>query len=103
MTNQKRLSNGQAPTFVARFSDGIVTRMTCHCAKQNLDLRRGIVISRAAYESRTKGKEPPPIVEARFQTPDGKILCEYDNKAIADGEGTACPPAKAKAVTLCKA
>jgi hypothetical protein len=77
-----------APTFVARFSDGIVTRMTCHCARGNLNLRRGIVMSRAAYESRTKGKEPPPIVEARFQTPDGKILCEYDNEAIADGEGT---------------
>jgi hypothetical protein len=57
--------------------------MTCHCAQGNLDLGRGIVISRAAYESRTKGKEPPPIVEARFQTPDGKILCEYDNSSKA--------------------
>jgi hypothetical protein len=86
MTDQKSDSNRVSPTFVAQFSDGVVTKMTCHCAQGNLDVRRGIVISRIAYESRTKGKEPPPIVEARFQTPDGKILCEYDNKAIADGK-----------------
>jgi hypothetical protein len=79
--------NGAAPTFVARFSDGIVTKMTCYCARGKLDLRRGIVLSRAAYESRAKGKEPPPLVEARFQTREGEILCEYDNKAIADVEG----------------
>ena len=77
-----------SPTFVARFSDGVVTRMTCHCTPGNLDLRRGIVLARLAYRSRTKGKEPPPITEARFQELDGKILREYDEKAIAGEEGT---------------
>jgi hypothetical protein len=84
-------SNEVAPTFVARFSDGIVTKMTCYCAHGNLDLRRGIVLSRAAYESRTKGKKPPPIAKAHFQTLDGVVLREYDDKAIADGEGTRAP------------
>ena len=73
MTNQKSddllnrvnvavaaVNDGVSPTFGAQFSDGVVTRMTCHCAQGNLDVRRGIVISRIAYESRTKGKEPPP-------------------------------------------
>jgi hypothetical protein len=47
-----------------------------------------LFLSRIAYQSRTKGKEPPPITEARFQELDGKILREYDEKAIAGEEGT---------------
>jgi hypothetical protein len=78
-----------SPTFVARFSDGVVTRMTCHCTPENLDLQRGIVLARLAYGSRTKGKKPPPITEAHFQELDGKILREYDEKALADEEGAA--------------
>jgi hypothetical protein len=71
-----------SPTFVCRFSDGVVTRMTTHCAANNLDLRRGIVLSRVAYQSRTKGKHPPSIVGAYFQTLGGDVLCEYDDKTI---------------------
>jgi hypothetical protein len=78
-----------SPTFVARFKDGIVTKMTTHCAPGKLDLRRGIVLSRIAYRSRT-GNEPPPIAEARFQTPEnGELLREYDDKEIADATGAA--------------
>jgi hypothetical protein len=43
-----------SPTFVCRFSDGVVTRMTTHCA-DGLDLRRGIALARIAYQSRAKG------------------------------------------------
>ena len=76
-----------SPTFVCRFSDGVVTKMTTYCTPGNLDLRRGITLSRLAYRSRTKGKQPPPIAAARFQTLDGVVLREYDDKAITDFPG----------------
>jgi hypothetical protein len=76
-----------SPTFVCQFSDGVVTKMTIHCTPGKLGLRRGIALSRIAYQSRTKGKQPPPIANARFQTLDGVVLREYDHKAIADAEG----------------
>ena len=79
-----------SPTFVAKFSDGVVTKMTCRCKPGSLDLRRDIVLARLAYRSRTKGKEPPSIVVAFFQEPfkpDGKVLREYDEKEIADEGG----------------
>jgi hypothetical protein len=73
-----------SPTFLCRFSDGVETKMTTHCTPDNLDLRRGIALSRIAYRSRTKGKRPPPIADARFQTLDGVVLREYDDKEITD-------------------
>ncbi len=73
-----------SPTFVCRFDDGVVTRMTIHCAPDAPDLRRGIALSRIAYRSRTKGDDAPPIAEACFETQDGVVLCEYDAKAIAE-------------------
>jgi hypothetical protein len=76
-----------SPTFMCRFRDVVVTKMTTHCAADNLDLRRGIVLSRLAYQSRTKGKHPPPIVGAYFQTLGGDVLCEYDDKTIKQIEG----------------
>lgn len=60
--------DGTSPTFVAPFADGITTRMTCHCTSDHLDLARGMKLSRAAYESRTR-KSPPAIVKARFVKP----------------------------------
>jgi hypothetical protein len=57
-----------SPTFVAKFADGVVTRMTCHCEPDQLDVQRGIKLSRFAYETRTK-KPPPLIVEGRFVEP----------------------------------
>jgi hypothetical protein len=53
-------------TFVALFSDGVVTRMTTHCENGKLNLGRGLALSVAAYESRA-GKTPPPIVVANGQ------------------------------------
>jgi hypothetical protein len=75
-----------SPTFVCKFSDGVVTKMTTHCSPDNLDPQRGIVLAQAAYQSRTQGKQPPSIAYARFQTLDGVVLHEYD---ITDIEGAA--------------
>jgi hypothetical protein len=69
------------PTFCAKFADGETTRMTCHCAK-GFDLARGIILSRAAYASRKK-TDPPEIIAARFETPDGEVLKQYDADEIA--------------------
>jgi hypothetical protein len=75
-----------APTFVCRFSDGIVTRITTHCTPNKLDLQRGIVLARIAYRSRTKGDDPPPIAKAHFQTPDGAVLREYEDADLNQTE-----------------
>jgi hypothetical protein len=76
------MTNQGAPTFVCQFSDGVVTRMTTHCTPSKLDLQRGVALARIAYRSRTKGNDPPPIAKAHFQTLDGVVLREYDDKAI---------------------
>jgi hypothetical protein len=76
------------PTFCATFADGETTRMSTHCPK-GLDLARGVILSRAAYESRKK-KEPPKIVEARFETFDGELLETYS----ADDINTAARKAR---------
>jgi hypothetical protein len=36
-----------------------------------------------------KGRRPPPIVEAHFQTLEGDVLCEYDAEAIKEIDGAA--------------
>jgi hypothetical protein len=56
--------------------------MTTYCTPDNLDPLRGIALSRLPNRSRTKGNDPPPITEARFQTRDGVVLREYDDEAI---------------------
>jgi hypothetical protein len=68
-----------SPTFVAKFADGVVTRMTCHCeaGKDDENVQRGIKLSLAAYESRTK-QFPPLIIEGRFVEPfSNTVLREY--------------------------
>ncbi len=71
------------PTFVALFEDGLVTRMTTHCGSGKLDLKRGIALSRAAYEKRAS-KPPPLIVAAKFVEPGytDTVLEEYDAQAL---------------------
>lgn len=63
------------PTFVAEFADGVVTRMSTFTSLEKLDVQRGLYLSRAAYESRTK-KFPCPIANARFEQ-DGKVLATF--------------------------
>jgi hypothetical protein len=73
-------------TFVARFDDDVVTRMTTFCADGNFDLRRGLSVARAAYESKTGSNKPPRIVAAKFIEPgyDDTILKEYDAEALEE-------------------
>jgi hypothetical protein len=60
------------PTFVARFADGQVTRMSTYTSLTNLDRARGIRLSLAAYESRMK-QAPPPIITSHFEQ-DGVVI-----------------------------
>ena len=85
-------------TFVALFSDGVVTRMTTHCENGKLNLGRGLALSVAAYESRA-GKTAPAIVAAKFVEPgyDDTVLKEYDAKALGEAPTkTANPSAPTK-------
>jgi hypothetical protein len=72
-------------TFVAKFADGIVTRMTTHCADDGeLDLKRGVAVARAAYESKTGNATPPVIIACKFIEPgyDDTVLKQYDAKEL---------------------
>jgi hypothetical protein len=64
MTTKK--SDWHSPTFVARFADGTVTRMTTYCEPKTFDPARGIRLAWAAYDSRKK-QAPPAITEAHFE------------------------------------
>jgi hypothetical protein len=73
-----------APTFVARFADGEVTRMTTHTPLDPLDVGRGVKLARHAYRSRKKLTAPTPaIVEAHFEQ-DGSTIATYDAVTLAD-------------------
>jgi hypothetical protein len=75
-------------TFVAKFEDGVVTRMTTFCAGGEFDLRRGMALARAAYDQRTGNhrlepaaadRKRPPLVRAKFVEPGyvDTVLIEY--------------------------
>ena len=70
------------PTFVARFADGQTTRMTTHTPLTKLDMGRGVRLSRHAHSSRVR-KDPPVILEARFESADGEVLAEYTQEQLA--------------------
>ena len=65
--------------FVCKFVDGEVTRMsTFHPAGfSEYNLRCGVRLSLAAYESRKQTK-PPRIAEGHFETQDGDVLKTYE-------------------------
>lgn len=75
------------PTFVARFADGEITRMSIFSSLEALDWERGLRLSQAAYESRwwtrvrVHGVPPlsalPPIVSAHFER-DGVVLAQRE-------------------------
>jgi hypothetical protein len=83
-----RNHNEAGPTFVARFADGEVIRMTIHCPK-GLDWERGERIANVAWQTRWWQKmveanrdalsticdrpEPPAIVSRHFES-DGVVL-----------------------------
>jgi hypothetical protein len=85
------------PTFVAKFADGVVTRMSTFTSLEKLDWDRGVRLSQAAYESRWRMRErvhlahytaliapaPPAIVSAHFEQ-DGKVLAHSAEAWKAD-------------------
>jgi hypothetical protein len=84
-----------APTFVARFDDGTITRMTTSTPLAKLDVARGVKLARWAYRSRQQC-EPPAIIEARFEQ-DGTTLATYDAGALAAAGSEALSRAKDRA------
>ena len=86
VSKPKAKSGGRVgPTFVAKFADGTVTRMSTFTSLENLDWDRGVRLSQAAYQSRWRARHrvpyavdfvapvPPAIVAAHFEQ-DGKVL-----------------------------
>ena len=73
-------------TFVARFDDGVVTRMTTFCANGKLNLKRGIAVARAAYESKTGNNKLVAITAAKFTEPgyDDTVVKEYDAEDLVE-------------------
>jgi hypothetical protein len=69
-----------SPTFIARFADGAVTRMSTYCSSDKLNVKRGVRLSQWAYRSRRK-QEPPAIIAASFERAD-KTLATYDTTAL---------------------
>jgi len=67
------MTNHSSPTCAATFADGEVTRMTVWSANGKPDLRRGIRLAWAAYESRTMRK-PPAITALHFEAADGESV-----------------------------
>lgn len=79
---KKSISTSVAsPTCVTTFSDNQVVRMTTWSANGRPDLRRGIKLAHAAYESRTK-RNPPAITKVHFEI-DGVTIATYTADQIA--------------------
>jgi hypothetical protein len=87
----KTFKRGKAragPTFVCRFSDNTVTRMSTFTSLEKLDWDRGTRLSQAAWEARWRAREqrpywvvapaPPAIIAAHFEQ-DGVVLAHYPN------------------------
>jgi hypothetical protein len=91
----KPVKDRVGPTFVAKFADGMVTRMSTFTSLENLDWDRGVRLSQAAYQSRWRTREranhfkrtgkhcpldpvapvPPAIISAHFEQ-DGNVLAQ---------------------------
>jgi hypothetical protein len=65
-----------SPTFIAKFADGEITRMTTHCSPDKPDVERGVRLSQHAYRSRTR-REPPAIIGAWVES-EGETVAAYD-------------------------
>ena len=55
------------PSFVAKFADGTVTRMSVFTSLKKLDWDRGIRLSQAAYVTRWRAQRRPPYSRAAMQ------------------------------------
>ena len=69
------------PTFEARWSDGIITRMSIYTTDENLDVGRAVRVSAAAYDSRTKGLGLARLESGHFDRA-GQIIKTYEGKQL---------------------
>lgn len=78
-----KTKTGVGPTFVVGFADGEVTRMSIFTSRQNLDVARGVRLSRHAWASRKKSDVAfaPPIQTATFEEQDGSIILKCSAEA----------------------
>jgi hypothetical protein len=83
-----RIERRVGPTFVATFHDGEVTRMSTFTLSTDLDVRRGVRLSEAAYCSRKRTEIVPPIAKAHFEQ-DGKALAHYSTFPPEERQGGA--------------
>jgi hypothetical protein len=68
-----------SPVFQAKWSDGVVTRMSVFCREGKLDLGRAVRLSWHAYDSRTKGKGTAKLIVAGQFESEGEVLQTYQN------------------------
>jgi hypothetical protein len=72
--------------FVAVFQAGTQTRMSCHGSPDKPDLKRGIKLAHAAWQSRHRtDNEPPTIAKAHFEGFNGEVLKEYAADELSKG------------------
>ena len=83
VSKPKAKSGGRVgPTFVAKFADGTVTRMSTFTSLEKLDWDRGERLSIAAYQSRWRTNNvPPAILSERFEQ-DGVVLAQRNGRAV---------------------
>lgn len=88
----KRVKDRVGPTFVAKFADGEITRMSTFTSLADLDWERGVRLSQVAYESRMKHRRSATgtlILSAHFEQ-DGNVLARYDRPSKWLGTGKSC-------------
>lgn len=70
------------PTFVARFADGQVTRMSCYCeSDEKLNWTGGQICAQAAWENRKRRSVSPALRDTVFRMMHDSIM---DKDRLAD-------------------
>lgn len=71
----RRKKDRVGPTFVARFADGQVTRMSCHCeSDEKLDWTRGQILAQAAWQSRARANISSELRDAVWRMQHDSIM-----------------------------
>jgi hypothetical protein len=81
----KSVPASDSVVFAARWSDGIETKMSVYTTVDELDVARGVAVSRAAYSSRRRvpiTDIAATIVQARFEK-GGEVLRTYAAEELA--------------------
>jgi hypothetical protein len=79
---QSRKKDRVGPTFVARFADGQITRMSTYCeSDEKLDWTRGQILAQAAWRSRKRCTISPALRDAVFRMQHDSIM---DKARLAD-------------------